>query len=193
MGESMKTWEECYQDPVGTAYVDETIEAVGNDGLVSVRGLILRAPYALAAYVGVGLDHPTAGWPYEVVPLEVHGGLTYSAAGDDDGPWPQGWWWYGWDYAHAFDATYVRRELAARGSPLPPRRGTIEETQWDPDMILPELRLAAQELLVLAQQFWQPAPEVLAEHEESHRRMAEALADFRAGRLPSWLKSPDRQ
>lgn len=62
-------------------------------------------------YAGVAQGHPLYGVPYtnEAVDLDVHGGLTYSAAcrppichvpkpGEPDDVW-----WFGFDCGHAFD------------------------------------------------------------------------------------------
>lgn len=63
------------------------------------------------AYIGVDIEHPLAGHDYDNLPINVHGGLTYARKGRG-GYLPLGYWWYGWDYAHAGDyvgyKTYVR-------------------------------------------------------------------------------------
>src|SRR5262245_10570527 len=76
---------------------DETL----TDGL---RLLVLRVPRigTLAAYVGLPRGHPLAGAAPTNTPLEVHGGVTFADEGD--GVRPRGYWWLGWDYAHAGDA-----------------------------------------------------------------------------------------
>lgn len=70
---------------------------------------------ALCGYVGVGPDHPCHGKGYftdEGEPdVEVHGGLTYAAACEEDGlichvpepDRPADIWWFGFDCAHAWD------------------------------------------------------------------------------------------
>jgi hypothetical protein len=112
-----KTWLDCYRDPLGTVYAEETITAEIEAGMVSVRGQLRRGPYNLCAYVGVPTDSPTAGWSEDLVPLDVHGGLAFAALGDTD--WPAGWWWYGWDYGHAFDRNWIGIEMAEKGFPGP--------------------------------------------------------------------------
>lgn len=67
-----------------------------------VRALVMRGPAALCAYLGVPEKHPLAGWNYDDLPLSVHGGLTFGCLGKE--PWPTGFYFYGWDYAHAGDA-----------------------------------------------------------------------------------------
>ena len=98
------SWADVVAAPVGHVFLDRH-----EDG---VRFLIMRGPAALCAYVGVPESHPLAGQEYDNLPLDCHGGLTYSRAGAKH--WPAGWYWYGWDYAHSGDyATYYdERPLA---------------------------------------------------------------------------------
>ena len=72
--------------------------------------LILRHPELghLCGYVGVPRGHPCYGKHYDHLPyedllsVEVHGGLTFSQAGNGK-TWPAGYWWLGFDCAHAWD------------------------------------------------------------------------------------------
>jgi len=98
-----KTWEELRGDKEGTVYVDEF--------KVSLRFLILRGPASLCAYVGAPINHPLAGHDYTDLPIGCHGGFTFSARGDD-GSHPKGFWWYGWDYAHAGDGRFYDNPLS---------------------------------------------------------------------------------
>ena len=100
MKEKQKTFEELASDPEGTIYHDEIREGV--------RLLILRGPVSVNAYLGVPLDHPLAGFHYNDIPLDVHGGLTFSSKGATrkTTTWPASWWWYGWDYGHAGDKSF---------------------------------------------------------------------------------------
>ena len=66
------------------------------------RALVAQGPSSLVAYVGVPEDHPLAGRHYDDMPLDCHGGLTFADKGGHS-IWPKGWYWYGWDYAHAGD------------------------------------------------------------------------------------------
>ena len=75
-----------------------------------VRCLIMRGPAHLCAYLGVPINHPLAGYNYDEIPLRVHGGLTFADKGDGKNR-PTGYWWYGWDYGHAGDATTYEIEL----------------------------------------------------------------------------------
>lgn len=59
----------------------------------------------LCGYVGVHDSHPFHGKDYDdeaLQEIDVHGGLTYSS---DSGPGqePDGFWWFGFDCAHAGD------------------------------------------------------------------------------------------
>lgn len=73
---------------------------------------------ALCGYVGVPPSHPLHGWDYSTAEdrgIEVHGGLTYAAACQEDAgdnaichvPLPgreANMWWFGFDCAHYMDA-----------------------------------------------------------------------------------------
>lgn len=62
----------------------------------------------LCGYVGVSKGHPCYGRIYEpmiyddIYKIQIHGGLTHSGEGDG-GNWPKGYWWFGFDCAHAWD------------------------------------------------------------------------------------------
>lgn len=76
--------------------------------------LIVRSPTSgsLCGYVGMSESHPFFGKEYDDIPINVHGGLTFSDAcqkssdpahgichiADNDNVW-----WVGFDTAHAFD------------------------------------------------------------------------------------------
>ena len=53
----------------------------------------------LCGYVGIPNNHPLWGKNYNDVDVQVHGGLTFSEADDDD----KLTWWFGFDCAHAGD------------------------------------------------------------------------------------------
>lgn len=92
-----KTFEQLAADEVSTVYVDRFED--------SVRVLILRGPASLRAYLGIPKDHPLASLGYDDVPVECHGGLTFSGEGGGEKceSWPEGYHWFGWDYAHCGD------------------------------------------------------------------------------------------
>ena len=62
----------------------------------------------LCGYVAVPKGHPCYGRHYNCMPYDdlfpvgVHGGLTFASEGDGD-RWPEGYWWLGFDCAHAYD------------------------------------------------------------------------------------------
>ncbi len=68
-------------------------------------------------YVHVPSSHPLAGKHYDDVPVDVHGGLTFSENEDD------GSTWFGWDDCHSFrlgrpateETEDLARQLAALG------------------------------------------------------------------------------
>jgi hypothetical protein len=108
----MKTFEELAKDKSGTIYEDWY-----EDG---IRCLIMRGPGALCGYLGIPKDHPLAGRSYDDIPLQVHGGLTFSGEGDS---WrPKGFYWYGWDYGHVGDKSFYDLKY--------PPRIAIEEKVW---------------------------------------------------------------
>lgn len=55
------------------------------------------------AYVGVSASHPISGIFYDSVPLSCHGGLTFGGTFEENFPELGGFYFYGWDYAHAGD------------------------------------------------------------------------------------------
>lgn len=83
------------------------------DPVTGMPCLIVRGPSgALCGYVGVNEGHPCYEKGYEDVPVEVHGGLTYSAFCTEnehgichipeEGE-PDKVWWLGYDCAHLGD------------------------------------------------------------------------------------------
>lgn len=98
-----KTWDELRAVEAGTILLDKF-----NDG---VRFIIMRGPASLCAYVGVPSDHPLAGFDYDDLCIDCHGGLTFAASGDTENSWPPGFYWYGWDYSHAGDRSFYSDDL----------------------------------------------------------------------------------
>ena len=107
-----------------------------------LRGLVLRGPFSLCAYLGVPQQH----WLADIDDLEFpcHWGVTFRQAGDG-ALWPAGWFWFGWDYGHAGDFIDVPDEIRVLEDLLPPemrkmlnggflRKGknwTVEEVEHD--------------------------------------------------------------
>lgn len=70
-----------------------------------VRVLVMRGPYHPCVYFGIPLDHPLANKHYDDLPVDCHGGLTFSGKGDGK-YWPKEYFWYGYDYGHCDDYTF---------------------------------------------------------------------------------------
>lgn len=66
------------------------------------------------AYIGLPDTHPFASMTDEMIPLEVHGGITYKSYSNRF-PYPD-LMWIGWDYAHYGDYTGYSNELGNTGS-----------------------------------------------------------------------------
>ena len=89
-------WEELVKTESGTILHDEYDEGL--------RFIVMRGPCSLCAYVGLPSAHPLAGHNYDDLPVSAHGGLTFAAEGHD--AWPEGFYWYGWDYGHSGDSAF---------------------------------------------------------------------------------------
>lgn len=92
-----------------------------------VRYLIMRGPGALCAYVGVPSGHALSGEDYDNIDLECHGGLTFSGAGSGEYH-PEGFYWFGWDYAHCGDKTFYDLQ------------DDPDDTPWTLSMVRDEVR-----------------------------------------------------
>lgn len=53
-------------------------------------------------YIGLPPEHPWYGKPYDDIPADVHGGLTYSRNYKPKEE-PDGYWWIGFDTGHLDD------------------------------------------------------------------------------------------
>jgi hypothetical protein len=91
------TWEDMLKDKTGKIYLDWIDE--------DIRCLIMKGPASLCTYIGLPKDHILSGFNYNDLPLNVHGGLTFSSIGDGK-VWPKNYWWYGFDYAHSGDYSF---------------------------------------------------------------------------------------
>lgn len=94
MSTTVFTWEDVVAAEVGKVFHDSFENGV--------RFIVLRGPFHLCAYLGIPLSHPLAGFSEDDIPVDCHGGLTWSRAGSG-GYLPEGFWWYGWDYGHCDD------------------------------------------------------------------------------------------
>jgi len=93
-------WEELKAESVGAILHDEF-----KGGF---RFIIMRGPASLCAYIGIPSEHPLANQSYDDLPVDCHGGLTFSSEGKE--LWPKGFFWYGWDYAHSGDHCFYDDE-----------------------------------------------------------------------------------
>ena len=69
-----------------------------------IKAVIISRHSHFTAYLGIPADHPLSGFSYDDLPLSVHGGLIFGSEGMEK--FPKGYFYYGWDYAHAGDYTY---------------------------------------------------------------------------------------
>ena len=120
-----KTFEQCKADPVNTVYADWEDK--------EFRCLVLRGPCSLCAYIGVKPEHPLYNKKYSDVYVDCHGGFTFGEMGEKNTPWPVGYYWFGWDYAHLWDAPFYDDRPS-------------EETHWTPDMVVAEFPEAIESL-----------------------------------------------
>lgn len=76
-----------------------------------IRFVVARGSASWCAYAGIPKDHPLAGFSYDdLMGVNAHGGLTY--AGNGVRGVPDGFYWYGWDYAHAGDVSVYDHEYS---------------------------------------------------------------------------------
>lgn len=114
----MKAWYNVDKTTWGDGpWVEEPDKAVWVDPSTGLDCMIHRSPVmgALCGYVGVPPGHPLHGRVNVAVDVEVHGGLTYSAACQEDGTEasgichvpedgrPHDVWWFGFDCGHFMD------------------------------------------------------------------------------------------
>lgn len=97
------TWEQLCAMEEGATLCDWT-----EDG---VRCLIKRGPASICAYLGIPIGHPMAGHDYESIPISVHGGLTFAKEGDGK-YFPNGFYFYGWDYSHCGDYSFYYNNIS---------------------------------------------------------------------------------
>lgn len=133
-----KTWEQIKSDPEGTLYYDH--EA---DGL---RAIAMRGPASLYAYIGVKEDHPFAEQGCDDVSVNVHGGLTFAGNpykrtnNSKHSFWSEGYYWYGWDYAHAHDYSFYVDNFSENMKAI--MKAAEEDHQWLPDEVIEQVQKA---------------------------------------------------
>lgn len=108
------------------------VETWFDEGL-KITILSLRSHFT--AYIGIHLSHPLAGKSYDDLPINAHGGLTYSNEGDDE-PLEKGYWWYGWDYAHAGDYHYPGEDMIEKYK----EEGLFQKRDDEKDWTLKEVK-----------------------------------------------------
>ncbi|OGK35114.1 hypothetical protein A3F59_02670 [Candidatus Roizmanbacteria bacterium RIFCSPHIGHO2_12_FULL_38_13] len=98
-----------------------------------IRFIIMRGPYHWCAYIGIPVEHPLAGMSYDDMSINAHGGLTFSAKGggkkknEEDILWPEGYWWYGWDYGHSGDYSHFEHR---------PEKMMEDDKDWTIDEVI---------------------------------------------------------
>jgi hypothetical protein len=111
-----------------------------------LRALVTRGGFSFCAYVGVQADHTLAG--LEDFEFDCHWGVNWSSWGDGD-YLPTGWYWWGWDYGHAFDRVdfpglppevQARLDAMWESFQMPQKDWTVEEVTQDALDVLVTLR-----------------------------------------------------
>ena len=92
-----------------------------------IRCVVMALHSHFTAYLGIPEKSKLAGLDYDELPLEVHGGLTFSRYGDDT-YLPKGFYWFGWDYTHAGDYHYPGEDMIKRDPELFINRG--DKKDW---------------------------------------------------------------
>lgn len=135
-----KSFDELAKDKTGTIYHDEM-----RDG---IKFIVLRGPCSLCAYAGIPLAHPLAGFHYDDLPINAHGDLTFSDAGDGKLR-PKGFWWYGWDYGHCDDCAFYYLEYPIFQSRANGKKWTVKEVvddSWEALRDMANLKKLAEQL-----------------------------------------------
>lgn len=113
-----RTMRECLDDKPGKIYADWM------DG--EFRCIILRGPVSICGYIGVNKDNPLFQKGYDDLTIRCHGGLTFADMGGD-GFRPEGFWYFGWDYAHYGDVAFYDLASGYFGD---------EERDWSPQDVM---------------------------------------------------------
>ena len=108
----MNEWERVVEADEGAVLWEYHDEA--ND----VHGYVIRGPGALCGYVGTRQVHAVWSWDKAKEPgylydygfswIPVHGGMTYDGALEGTRAHRPGYYYIGWDYAHAGDTVAYR-------------------------------------------------------------------------------------
>ena len=119
-----------------------------------VRVIILRSRFSLNVYLGVPSTHPLAGFDYDALPINCHGGLTYSKEGNSD-PLPKDYYWYGYDYSHSGDYSFIEIKKGQMFKNRGDKQWTIKEIVDDAWDAIYEMK----KLMVLAENIFNKAKE----------------------------------
>lgn len=117
------TFEEAAAHKEYTVYADYFDEGL--------RVVIMRGPASVNCYLGVPMAHPLAGKPYDDIPIECHGGLTYAAPGNDKIGLDPAFYWYGYDYSHCDDLSFYELKTGTNRERYLIRTGKA----WTPEMV----------------------------------------------------------
>ena len=114
------TFEDMYKDETGTIY---------NRGeFVGIKYIVMRGPGSMCCYIGIPRrKYNKFTLEYDSVPIQVHGGLTYSNIGLVNVRNDKNIHWLGWDYSHAGDMSFY--DITLRH--LPPK-GKNPGKKWTP-------------------------------------------------------------
>jgi hypothetical protein len=127
-----------------------------HDPETQLRGIVVRGPFSWCAYVGAPSDHFLS--ELEEIRFRCHYGWNYAAPGTGK-PLTEGYFWWGWDYAHAGDMhlptasfpddiqDFIDRHLK---SSRPAKDWTSDEVREHVLDALMKLRAAVQENRALA-------------------------------------------
>lgn len=92
-----------------SAFVEKEFKYKGYSCVVIFQSLGYRT-----AYINVG-NTKYRSVDYEDIPLDIHGGLTYSSNTLYGQEYNASDWWIGWDYGHYGDGTDFERALTLFG------------------------------------------------------------------------------
>ena len=145
------TWEDLLAMSEGTKVYEEVFSTKPE-----IKFIILRNFASLCAYIGVPLKSPLAKHPPEgMQELCAHWGINFADKGDGEIR-PKGYWWYGWDYAHAGDYAFYFdhpkvQEFNILGNLIPneSKKWLVEDVIEDSRKILEECK----EILLLEDQW----------------------------------------
>lgn len=101
-----------------------------------LRCRVLDGPFKnYNGYVAVPKGHSAWGVNYTLLPIDVHGGLTFGGEGkNDDSRWPNGeLYWFGFDTSHAGDKVYYKDRSISEPSG---HYWTVEEVVEETESIL---------------------------------------------------------